>query len=507
MPFVINGKTYMDEKQSSPAAEHRQVYMLDKDRLKTICEFEVRPDNYVLSLSSRERVEKAAGSDNPWVYAISQPGIAALEALIQGGRDVNEVTDTEHGLRPLHLAMDRVDLLEILLKAGANPNLKKKEEFMTLLAEAVWRGNNKTVELLLKYGAKANEPVGYNALVEAIDRGTVEKLELLLRYGTEITDAAAVQAITARGNEDKYEKLKLLLAHGLDVNRLYTKDEVVEGIKQLSPGVWSVGPDFKTQKVTKTLLQWARESGDPETVRILIKAGAKKSDKGLLHKLKEADTELNQNYRSLTSSLNETDRKKLQSEQRSWIHDRDAKCGSFHKGGSKEDWLRNAAANDKRALCVLEVILKRTTALSMRLLIEVVPPGEKAQGHSQVEWSQKYWKWSKSFPKGSSPADDTSGIHCGENQSQAVWFLTGSNNSAPVVRNCEIPSQRHIFLPVLVSLLEVKNQDYECGRLLTMLDVATTGTADIRVEIDGKVSCIQPFNATLAGKPRRGFSS
>jgi hypothetical protein len=49
-PFFVDGKTYLDERQQDPHAEHRQIYMLYGDKLKTICKFEVRPVNYVLSI-------------------------------------------------------------------------------------------------------------------------------------------------------------------------------------------------------------------------------------------------------------------------------------------------------------------------------------------------------------------------------------------------------------------------------------------------------------------------
>lgn len=89
-PFVVDGKTYLDERQTGPHAEHLQVHILEKDKLKTICEFEVRPDNYVLG--QVERIEKADEYQNIWYYAISQPGLETVKTLIESGRDVNEVT-------------------------------------------------------------------------------------------------------------------------------------------------------------------------------------------------------------------------------------------------------------------------------------------------------------------------------------------------------------------------------------------------------------------------------
>lgn len=470
-PFVVDGKTYLDEREPSPHADHMQVYMLDKDQLKTICEFEVRPDNYVLS--SVSRIEQAAGNKNPWEYAISQPGTTALETLINVGRDVNE--DTGHGVRPLNLALQskREDLLEILLKAGANPNLEMEGMPTTPLTDAVWRGSNKAVELLLKYGAKAvdkNKPGNYNALSEAIDRGTVEKLELLLRYGTEITDAAAMEAITARSN--KYEKLRLLVKYGLDVNKTYTFG----------------GKD------AKTLLQWAKEIGDPEVVKVLLETGAKGTVNDLKRKLQESDAILNQAYQMLADSLTKADKQKLRKEQRAWILERNAKCGSSFSGKSMDDWLRYVASDEKRASCVLEATQMRTKQFFLKIFPEIVPPDETVAGQSQAEWSRAYRHWERLFPKDQQPDADTTGSRCAYKQSDQVWFLAGYSGNLPVIRQCEIHAGQYIFLPVLIPLDIAQGIAASFGITLIDADETASNGADIYVEIDGR----KILNDTLA---------
>jgi len=487
-PFVLDGKTYLDERQTSSHAEHRQIYMLEKDQLKTICEFEVRPENYVLS--KIQRIEKAAEYQNPWLYAISQPGLETVKTLIESERDINE--DTGHGYFPLHIAVHerRDDVLALLLKVGANPNLKSKDfTMMTPLHNAVWNGTDRAVELLLKYGAKAVEDKSdsYNALYEAMSISeSLNKLELLLKYGTIISEEVAIEAVTNR-NKNKYEKLKLLLKYGLDVNKKYTKTVVVEGIKQEAPGVWKVGPEIKSKKMTKTLLEWAKESGDPEAVKILTDAGAKKADKSLLQKLKEVDADLNQNYKLLASNLNEADRKKLQAEQKDWIHERDTKCDSFYKSKSIENWLRNAASDEKRARCVLETTQMRIHQLLLKLFPEVVPPDEVVEGRNQSEWSHEYWRWHLSFSADEKLSGDISDMQCAKKQSGPVWFLAGGISSDPIVRHCEIPAGRHVFIPVLASLTRCTKQDMEQNKNThNRNDVPITDMTDLRVEIDGK---------------------
>lgn len=275
IPFIVDGRIYLDERQDGPFAEHRQIYMLDRDKLQTVCKFEVRPVNYVLTASGKIKKEAKSKDINPWEYALSRPGTAAATTLIKGRRNVNEVLD-DYERRPLDFVIEnrRNDLLYLLLKAGANPNLKDPDQYpYSSLAEAVDNENIEAVILLLNYGAKDSGST-ISALVNAIWKGSSEMVELLLRSGIRISDTAAIEAVQS-SNKDRHRILNLLLKNGLDVRRGYTKDDVVQGIRQEGPHTVTVGPDIKTQTVTRTILEWAKETNDPETIRILTAAGAK----------------------------------------------------------------------------------------------------------------------------------------------------------------------------------------------------------------------------------------
>jgi hypothetical protein len=116
-----------------------------------------------------------------------------------------------------------------------------------------------------------------------------------------------------------------------------------------------------------------------------------------------------------------------------------------------------------------------------------LPPEALIEGRSQAQWSKAYWRWSKSFPRGSTPADDPDGSRCAEKQQAPVWFLTGSTKPAPVARTCRIPADRYVFFPVLASLAEVKDRNpTRCPASRPLLDRMTASAADLRVEIDGR---------------------
>lgn len=65
------------------------------------------------------------------------------------------------------------------------------------------------------------------------------------------------------------------------------------------------------------------------------------------------------------------------------------------------------------------------------------------------ELSAKWWQWAASLPPTVGGPFDQGSINCGENQPAGnVYFLAGVT-SGPVVRTCEIPAGKRLFLPVI----------------------------------------------------------
>ena len=78
------------------------------------------------------------------------------ESLIKSGANPN--TQDNNGWTPLHEVAQRnhVDLLSLLLDAGANPNVPGGDDKYTPLHDAVEAGHVEIVKLLIERGADKN---------------------------------------------------------------------------------------------------------------------------------------------------------------------------------------------------------------------------------------------------------------------------------------------------------------------------------------------------------------
>ena len=121
------------------------------------------------------------------VRAISNHCIACTSLLLKAGADAN-FAPAPH-MAPLLIATSagEIELVSMLLKHGANPNLKFNGENYTLLMDAAFEGNQKVVEQLLKYGALIDQQdrEGMSALHYASREGFTKVVELLIKKGAD----------------------------------------------------------------------------------------------------------------------------------------------------------------------------------------------------------------------------------------------------------------------------------------------------------------------------------
>ena len=149
------------------------------------------------------------------IVAIQHEDLEEVKKLIEEGADVNKKIyceveyagegGDEYSLTPLQGALrGNKEIIETLLKAGANPNVTD-DEGKTLLELT---SDNEIIQLLLKYGAK-------DSPLAAFVRNDTEKLKTLLKTATqEEKNDTLIQAV--RGNN--VSVVQELIKAGANVN-------------------------------------------------------------------------------------------------------------------------------------------------------------------------------------------------------------------------------------------------------------------------------------------------
>jgi ankyrin repeat protein len=129
------------------------------------------------------------------------------------------------GMTPIILSarLGRLDMVKVLLEAGADPNGIDSWKRRTALIEATRQGRYDIAILLLQYGADANAG-GQNrtALAHAVGKNDVAMMKLLIAAGAETTPAnmkqKRAQPLIIAVKNGSSEALQLLLEAGADPN-------------------------------------------------------------------------------------------------------------------------------------------------------------------------------------------------------------------------------------------------------------------------------------------------
>ncbi len=162
---------------------------------------------------------------SPLMIAVENGNKEIVKLLIKNGADVNLVnsssmsalmtaTDDRHKTAPL-----KIEIMKILIHAGANPNLSFIDNETTL--DRVW-GNTIASKLLIDNGADVNSIEifsGFSKLMGAAYSGDTKMVEYLLKHGADYTlrdyeeDKTALMFAKDRGHKDI---VKLLIETGAE---------------------------------------------------------------------------------------------------------------------------------------------------------------------------------------------------------------------------------------------------------------------------------------------------
>jgi ankyrin repeat protein len=195
--------------------------------------------------------------------AVGMGKIAEVKALLVEGVDVNAVDDG--GIPPLAIAVSgrQPESVELLLKAGADPNVSVTNEKARLHSAPLINmaaTNPDTSILHMLIGAKANieakDATGLTPLMCAAFIGNPAAIEVLLQAGCamEAKDSAGYTALMFASNAGHTPCVKMLLAHHANANA--------------------------RDNDNSTPLMFAAQHGFDECVRLLLAAGGDPIFKG-----------------------------------------------------------------------------------------------------------------------------------------------------------------------------------------------------------------------------------
>jgi ankyrin repeat protein len=211
-----------------------------------------------------------------------------VEFLKNAASTVNVNARNQYGWTALIWASikNRTEVVDLLLKAGADANLQNRDGWTALIA-ALFENHTEVVRLLLEAGANANlqDKDGLTALMDASSKGHTEVVELLLNAGADVNlqDQVGGTALIWAAFLDHTKVVELLLEAHADAN-LQNRDG------------W-------------TALIWAAYYGYTKGVELLLKAGAdvnihdKFGKTALMHALDKGRTEVVELLRSKTPPL------------------------------------------------------------------------------------------------------------------------------------------------------------------------------------------------------------
>jgi ankyrin repeat protein len=208
---------------------------------------------------------KDANGNTPLFSAVSARNLEMAKFLIANKADVNSVAN--EGWTPLHSAVQtgQLKLVELLLQNGANTEAKvNAPNFRGETALHLAGNGREIVELLLKSGANPNstDDSGATPLHYAARRGAEEIAELLLAHGADVnakTLSGETPLFRAVGNL-KMSMVELLLKHKANPNLANNNDQTPLSI------VLSIA---RREPSNKDLVQTSEE-----IAKLLIKYGA-----------------------------------------------------------------------------------------------------------------------------------------------------------------------------------------------------------------------------------------
>lgn len=181
--------------------------------------------------------------------------VTIVRALVDAHADVNTRgrVGGDAGVPVLRVALERADIAQVLLRAGANPNAPDGTSRTALMMVGDGPAGLAMARLLLDAGADVNAEAsdGTTVLLAAVRRvGGGAYVQELLNRGAAVRDIRGELALAAAAYTNKSDTVQLLLEHGANAN------------------------GFAKQTYHMTILMRAAQYGYVEVVKVLLAFGA-----------------------------------------------------------------------------------------------------------------------------------------------------------------------------------------------------------------------------------------
>ena len=237
-------------------------------------------------------------ADQSLIDAVMEGNINKVREALENGAYVDYIYDKGRTILMLASENNYIDIVRLLLEAGANVNHQGRYGW-TALIFAVSPGNFNTgiVKLLLAAGANVNLQTvedGLTALISASYEGHTEIVKLLLAAGADVnlqtttktTDRGwhgpGMTALMYASRTGRTEIVRLLLEAGANINHQsktgYTALIDASGLGYIETVrlLLEAGANVNHRgKNGRTPLAWARSLGYTEIVKVLQEAGAR----------------------------------------------------------------------------------------------------------------------------------------------------------------------------------------------------------------------------------------
>jgi hypothetical protein len=108
-----------------------------------------------------------------------------------------------------------------------------------------------------------------------------------------------------------------------------------------------------------------------------------------------------------------------------------------------------SGTNDWRSVVAVVSLVLGLMVPAISLAQVVFPPDATVFGMTYGQWSAAWWQYVLSIPISANPTFDATGQHCGVHQTGLVFFLAGEGDGKTVTRECTVPSDTPLFIPII----------------------------------------------------------